>query len=574
MKEVVKKPWVESYGNVRESLEYPHYSMFELIKNTCEKYPKKIAYNYFGSKISYKKFLNQIDIASAAFLKLGVRKGDVVCIVMPNTPEAIISFYALNKIGAISNLIHPLSAENELKYYFNLVKSKYVLCIDVAFNKINHIVDETSINKVILVEASHSMPEALKMGYEAYTMIMRKKVIIDESPLTIRWKDFYNSGKKYAEEVEIKSYANDVAAIMYSGGTSGKPKGIELTNYNINAAAISLTELCECLDVGDKVLAILPIFHGFGLGVCVHTTLYFGGTSILIPQFSSKSFHNLFKKYKPNVVIGVPTLWEALLKNKKMKKINLGFLKCVISGGDSLSLSLKNKVEEFFSEHGSDVKLREGYGLTECVCGTCLNPLSKQKELSIGVPLPDTIYKIVKPGTEHELSYGKMGEIIISGPTVMKGYYNDAKETENTLKKDFYGRIWLHTGDLGVMDKEGFVYYKQRLKRMIVSSGYNVYPQQIESVINSHPDVLLSCVIGVPHEYKKEVAKAFIVLKPGVEQTEAILNSIKKICKKNLSKFSIPTYFEFRNELPKTLVGKVAYTKLENEEKKKLNFRN
>lgn len=574
MSKKTETPWTKYYDGVREHLDYPNYSVYDLIKESCEKYADLYAYNYFGKKVKYKKFIKQIDQAAAAFLNLGVKMGDIVCLVMPNTPEAIISFYALNKIGAIANMIHPLSAENEFKYYFNLTNCEYVLCIDVAFNKVNHILDETSVEKVILVEASHSMPEALKMGYTAYNIVMQKKVIIEPSYLTIPWKKFYKTGKKYKGPNEVKGNGNSVGAILYSGGTTGKSKGIELTNYSINAVAISANEACAVLRPKDKVLAILPIFHGFGLGVCVHTTLYFGGTCILVPQFNVNTFDGLLKTYKPNVVVGVPTLYEALLKNPRMAKLDLSFLKCCISGGDSLSTSLKEKIDNFLHERGANIQIRQGYGLTECICGTCLTPQNEYRDGSIGIPYPDTIYRIVEPGTEKELPYGKMGEIIISGPTVMKGYYKEEEETKNVLKTDKYGRTWLHTGDLATMDSDGFVYYKQRLKRMIITSGYCVYPGQIENVIDSHPDVLMSCVIGVPHPYKVEVAKAFVVLKPGVDQNEAIINSIKKLCATNLAKFSVPYEYEFRDSLPKTLVGKVAYKKLEEEEAKKRNNNN
>ena len=574
MSKKTETPWIKYYDGVREHLDYPNYSAYDLIRESCEKYADLYAYNYFGKRVKYKKFIKQIDQAAKAFLSLGVKMGDIVCLVMPNTPEAIISFYALNKIGAIANMIHPLSGENEFKYYFNLTNCEYVLCIDVAFNKVNHILDETNVEKVILVEASRSMPEALKMGYTAYNIVMQKKVIIEPSYLTISWKKFYKSGKKYKGPCEVKGNGNSVGAILYSGGTTGKSKGIELTNHSINAVAISANEACAVLKPKDKVLAILPIFHGFGLGVCVHTTLYFGGTCILVPQFNVNTFDGLLKTYKPNVVVGVPTLYEALLKNPRMGKLDLSFLKCCISGGDSLSTSLKEKIDNFLHERGANIQIRQGYGLTECICGTCLTPQNEYRDGSIGIPYPDTIYRIVEPGTEKELPYGKMGEIIISGPTVMKGYYKEEEETKNVLKTDKYGRTWLHTGDLAIMDSDGFVYYKQRLKRMIITSGYCVYPGQIENVIDSHPDVLMSCVIGVPHPYKVEVAKAFIVLKQGVKQNEAIINSIKKLCVTNLAKFSVPYEFEFRDSLPKTLVGKVAYKKLEEEEAKKRNNNN
>ena len=249
--------------------------------------------------------------------------------------------------------------------------------------------------------------------------------------------------------------------------------------------------------------------------------------------------------------------------------MKLNYLTCVISGGDSLSPDLKKRFDEWLAKHHSNTTIREGYGLTECCAASCFTPLNYYREGSIGVPYPDMYYKIVEDGTEREVPYGTEGEIVITGPTVMSGYIHNRKETKQTLRKHKDGRIWLHTGDQGLMDEDGFVYFKGRLKRMIITSGYCVYPNNIENVIDSHPDVKMSCVIGIPHPYKVTVAKAFIVLRDGVEPTESILLSIKELVEKNLARFSWPYEYEFRNELPKTLVGKIAYNVLIHEEEMK-----
>lgn len=562
----IKTPWYDFYEGVKAHLEYPDVSVYQLLESSALSHPEYISYNYYGNQKTYQEFLNQIDQCAKAFRQLGVKYQDKVSICMPNTPEAIISFYALNKIGAIANMIHPLSAESEIKYYLNKAKSNYVVTIDIAFNKINHIMQETKLEKCILVSAKNSMPVYLKIGYQ---LTKGRKIHLEKSEKTLKWKEFIQLGQKYKGEITEKFSGKEVAAILYSGGTTGYPKGIQLTNLNFNALAMQSYEACKCLKEKDTVLAIMPVFHGFGLGICIHTVQYFGGTSILLPQFSAQTFHKLLKKYRPNIIAGVPTLYEALLKNKKLDGFDLSFLKCVISGGDSLSVSLKKKVDTFLKEHGADIQIREGYGLTECVTGSCLTPLNYYREGSIGIPYPDTYYKIVKPNTEEEIPYNEEGEILISGPSVMKGYLEDEEETRLTLRKHKDGLVWMYTGDLGYMDEDGFVYFKQRLKRLIVSSGYCLYPQYIENVIDSHPKVLMSCVIGIPHPYKMQVAKAFIVLKNGVAPEEKIKEEIKKHCEKNLAKYSLPYEYEFRAELPKTLVGKVAYLKLEEEEKRK-----
>lgn len=566
MNKKIKTPWYSYYDGVKERLEYPDISLYELLEKTANNHLDNISYNYYGTKKTYKEFLKQIDDCAKSFKQLGIKHNDIVSICMPNTPEAIISFYALNKIGAIANMIHPLSAETEIKYFVNISKSKYIITIDIAFNKINHIFNETKLKNIILVSVGDSMPLYMRTLYQ---ITKGRKIKLENNDSIIHWKKFIDLGKNYKKPIKYNFKGSDVSAILYSGGTTGYPKGIELTNLNFNALAMQSFEACACLSEKDKVLSIMPVFHGFGLGICIHTVQYFGGTSILLPQFSAKTFDKLLKKYKPNVIAGVPTLYEALLKNKNLDGYDLSFLKCVISGGDSLSVSLKKKIDKFLHEHGADIQVREGYGLTECVTGSCLTPMKYYREGSIGIPYPDTYYKIVKPETTDEVPYGDDGEIVISGPSVMKGYLNDEKETKLTLKKHSDGLIWMHTGDLGYMDEDGFIYFKQRLKRVIISSGYCIYPQYIENIIDSHPDVLMSCVIGIDHPYKVQVAKAFIVLKNGITANDEILKSIKEHCEKNLAKYSWPFEYEFRDELPKTLVGKVAYNELIKEEQAK-----
>ena len=564
--EQVKTPWYSSYDGVRQHLEYPEYSIFEFLEEASKKRESLNAYNYFGKTATFKEFLEQIDSAARAFIAMGVKPKDIISVCMPNTPEALISFYAINKIGAVANMIHPLSAENEIKYYVNLTESKIIVTVDLALNKIIHVLPETKLEKIIQVSVADSMPVPISVGY---FVKKGRKLHFEKCDINIKWSDFIKNGKQYTGETLYKPDKDDTAAILYSGGTSGFPKGIELTNLNFNALALQSVEICKTLHEGDRILSIMPVFHGFGLGICIHTALYLGATAVIQPQFNAAEFDKLLTKYKPNIIAGVPSLFEVMLKNKRMEGVDLSFLHLVISGGDSLSESLKLKVDKFLEEHGSDAKVREGYGLTECVTGSCLIPVNKYKAGSIGIPYPDTYYKVINPDTLEEMPYGEDGEIVLSGPTVMKGYLNEPEETANTLRLHKDGKVWLHTGDLGYMDEDGFLFFKQRIKRMIISSGYNIYPQYLENIIDSVPEVLLSCVIGIDHPLKVQVAKAFIVLREGYEPTDEIRQKIRECCEKNLAKYSWPFEYEFRKELPKTLVGKVAFTQLMEEEKAK-----
>jgi len=343
-----------------------------------------------------------------------------------------------------------------------------------------------------------------------------------------------------------------------------------LTNLNFNALAMQTAAASQCFEAGDIMLSVMPVFHGFGLGVGIHTLLAHAGKCVLVPRVNVDEFPGLFKKHRPNYMAGVPTLFEGMMRNKDMQKADLSCLKGVFSGGDSLSVELKKKIDAFLKAGGASIQVREGYGTTECVTASCLTPIDYYREGSIGIPFPDTFYKIVIPNTNEEAPVGEMGEICLTGPTLMKEYINNPKETSQTLRVHDDGKIYLHTGDLGRMDADGFIYFVQRLKRMIVTSGYNVYPSQVENVIDSHEAVMFSTVIGVKDDLKMQRVKAFVVLKNGFEPTEEVKASIKAHCEKYIAKYALPKEYEFRDNLPKTLVGKVAYRELEKEEEAKL----
>ena len=570
VKNIFNKKTSKSQDDIPTHLEYPKISIYELIERTATKYPDNLAYEYFGNVATYKEFIKKIKTVSSALKKIGVAKNDRVTICMPNTPSAIITFYAVNMIGATANMIHPLSSENEILMYLKMAKSKYLLTIDLAYDKVCNIMDKIDLKKVIVSAPNDEMTKTKSALYWFFT---GRKHKIKKNKNTILFKEFYHLGNPNEKDLLNPNAYNEEAVILYSGGTTGDPKGIVLSNLNFNALAIECEVMCATAKEGDSVLSIMPIFHGFGLGICIHTILYIGMKGILIPNFNAKKFGSIIKKYKPNFIVGVPTLFEALLKNNRLKKKDLSSIRCVISGGDTLSKPLKDKVDTFLKEHGSNATVREGYGLTECVGASCLTPHNKYKEESIGIPLPDVTYKIVKIGTHDELPRNMDGEICINGPTVMMGYLDSPKETAKVLRKHEDGKVWLHTGDIGCMDEEGFVYFKQRLKRMIVSSGYNIYPSYIEKIIESHPSVQTSTVIGIDHPYKVQVAKAYIVLKEGIKPSHSIKKSIKEHCEKNLAKYTLPYEYEFRTELPKTKVGKISYLELEKEIKKKEEIR-
>ena len=559
-------PWLKYYGNTPASLEYPHKTMYEMVEAAAKRHPNHVAYVFMGKKTSYTEFMKRIQAAAQGLYKMGIRKGDKVTICMANTPQALDCFYALNRIGAIPNMIHPLSASQEIAFYLNFSKSKAILTLDQFYYKVAEILPQLeNPTEILIARVVDELPAPLSALYPL-TKSARAVKKLPKAGYTL-WYDMVKAGKNTKLPAQ-KSRYDSCGAILYSGGTTGTTKGIMLSNLNFNALALqtiaasgfTMEEISNM-----KMLSVMPVFHGFGLGIGIHTPLVAGGTCILIPQFNVKVYAKTLMKQKPNLIPGVPTLFEALLRTEDLEGADLSFLKGIFSGGDSLSPELKKKVDAFLREHNCSEQIREGYGTTECVTASCLTPKDYARQGSIGVPFPDTYYKIVEPGTTNEVGPNIEGEICISGPTVMLGYMDNPYETANTLRRHYDGRIWLHTGDLGHMDQDGFVYFRQRIKRMIITSGYNVYPSQLENIIDANDKVLISCVIGVKDPYRVQRVKAYVVPMPGVEPSEALKQEILDYCSGRIAKYAMPREIEFRKELPKTLVGKVAYRVLEEE---------
>ena len=564
----VKTPWISHLGGVPAHLEYFQGSMYDKVASISENYPDYIAYDFMGSKTRYKDFIRKVDECARALAAIGVKEGESVTICMPNAPQAVIMFYAVNKIGAIANMVHPLSGEKEIEFCLKESASVVCLTLDQFYGKFENIRNNIPLRSLILTSIKDALSPIKKKGY--YLAEGRKIKKVPANAEIVWWEKFLRDGARYHGPFHAVRKSEDPAVILYSGGTTGTMKGILLSNMNFNALSQQIIATNPMFKPGDKMLAVMPIFHGFGLGVCIHSMLASGGRCLLIPRFNPESYAKLLKKHKPNFIAGVPTLYEALLRIKSLDRVDLSCLKGVFSGGDSLSIELKKRFDAFLANHNASIPVREGYGTTECVTASCLTPSHMAKEGSIGLPFPDTFYKIVKPGTEEEVPYGEEGEICLAGPTVMMEYINNPEETANTLRRHKDGLTWVHTGDLGMMDDEGFIYFRQRIKRMIVTSGYNVYPSRIENILDAHELVHMSCVIGVPDPYKIQKVAAFVVLKPDVKVSEDEARKILlEYCSKHVAKYAMPAYIEFRDMLPKTLVGKVAYRVLEEEQAKK-----
>ena len=560
------EPWLEYYSREERRIKFTNKSIYEFMRENVGDDLSYFAFNYFENRITYDEFLKNIDKVASSLREYGVKKGDIITICMPNMPEAIYIFYACNKIGAVSDIIHPLSSSEQIKFYLNESKSSYLFLVDFNYEKVCQIIDDTIVHKVILASPSLSMPRFLSIGYRLTrgAKIMKPD---DDDEKYVTWREFIEEGLSKADNYQATVKSGDLALILHSGGTTGSPKGIMISNYSFNA--IAQQGAVNVIDVRpkDKIVTILPIFHGFGLGICVHTPLCLRVEVILMPEYDANRFYKIWKKDKPHVILGVPTLWEGMMSNKKFRNVDMSQLKYIISGGDYLRIPQEMKINRFLHQHGAKVNILKGYGMTESVAATCFTFPGTNEPGSIGIPMVGNTYKICDPETGKELPIGEEGEICVNGPTLMMGYLNNPKETKKILRRHIDGKRWLHTGDIGYISPNGVVYYTQRLKRMIVVSGFNVYPAVIEEVISKHPDVDKVCVIGIPHPYKMHVPKAIIVLKKDTDQKK-VLRDLKELCSKELSVYSIPKEFEFRDSLPKTLYGKVDYKLLEKEETK------
>ena len=561
----IAAPWTDSYGGVAPKLDYSEKTMSGAVLDTAAREKDFPALTFMGKATSYTRLAQEIEKVAKSFYALGVKPGQRVLVCLPNVPQAVFCLYALNRIGAIPTMVHPLSAVSELSFYMNEAGCEIAVTLDQFYAKFLEVKKLRTIKKLIVCRVSDELKFPLNLGQKLLTE--RKFPKLQKNGCDTSWAEFMAMGESVStnDYVAEKDYRTE-AVVLFSGGTTGTTKGIMLSDLNFNALAWQTACMASEEVHHAKMLAAMPVFHGFGLGVCIHTMMYMGGTSILVPRFNVKSYANLIRKTKPNFIAGVPTLFEAITRNRYLDGADLSCLRGVFSGGDSLTIELKKKFDAFLKEHNARVRVREGYGTTECVTACCLTPHDKEKEGSIGIPFPDTYFKICKPGTQEEVPYGEEGEICLTGPSRMLGYIGHEDENRQTLQTHPDGHVWLHTGDLGKMDSEGFVYFRQRIKRMIVTSGYNVYPSQLENIIEGHPAVQRSCVIGIKDTLKMQRVKAFIVLKDGYTPSPEIEEELRAYCKKHIAKYALPSEYEFRDSLPTTLVGKVAYTKLEAEE--------
>lgn len=550
------------YGYIEKmpkDIKYFDGGLYDIIYESSCKWPHNTALEYFDTQITYKELVKKTNKVAAALKAIGAKKGEKITVCMPNTPEAIYMFYAINEIGAVANMIHPLSSEKEIEDYLNQAESKIMLCVDVSYPKVENIIKNTKVEQLVVVSPTRSMDLIVRAIYK---LTKGRKNHIKKSQRVMTWDQFISKANKFVGNPHARVNATDDAVIMYSGGTTGKPKGIILSNLNFNAQALGAKYLVpELFKPEYSFMAFLPNFHAFGLGCCIHMPLYFGARTFLIPQFNPKKFKSYINKYKVDILVGVPTVFEYLTKIK-FKKDGLKNVKYVVSGGDMISMSSKEVINDFLKKHGSKAIIENGYGLTEASGGFIFSPRSVAEEPdTIGYPIPDNEVIIMDLKTKKPAKLGKDGEILVRGLSVMKGYLGKPKETEDAFIK-VGNKKYLRTGDIGYADERGVIHFRSRLKRMIVSNGYNIYPANIEDATLKCKDISACAVVGKEDKLRGEKVVVFVVANPDTRE-HAIRKDLNQIYKKYLAKYEIPREIRFIDALPKTKLAKVDFKALE-----------
>jgi len=537
-------------------------TVYGLIRKTLLNISGRHILSYFGKILENDEVLDRIDRFAYYLHKQGIGKGDVVAICLPNIPAAVFSVYAVNKCGAIANLIHPLTPPLGLKKILDKTNSKILIHLDSFYVKGADILKNY---KTVLCNVSDDMGMPMKPFAWLSTRKASHKSL--KNPDTIRFSDCL----KENGEVDCQGSDEDIAAYLHSGGTSGTPKTIMISNRSINACAEKTGALVgDFYGNTDAMLMALPLFHGFGLGVAMHATIYKGAKVVLMPRFSGKEAAKIIKKEGVSFIAGVPQMYNKIMDAEEFRGEHLKKLKNCYCGGDKLPKSIKDRFDKLMKEHGNNIEILEGYGLTEMLTVSHVNVPGASKPSSVGKPLEGLSHKIVDD-KGNTLKTGESGEICLAGDTMMSGYLNDEEATEKAVREDSNGVKWLFTGDCGYEDEDGFLYFRERIKRMIKVSGVNVFPQEIEYTVSEMPEIKCACALEISY-HNKPAVKLFVVLNQENTMNEELEKKISGYIGDRLMKYSVPKIIEVRDSLPLTQIGKVDYRALIEQEKEKLKY--
>lgn len=575
----IDKPWQKYYSKEAITANIPELTAYQYMVSQNEDNLSTKAIMYYGKKISYKNYIDMIDETARRLYNLGVTEGEVITVMSVANPELEVLFYALNKLGAVINLIDVRSDYKQIKKYLMEVKSSEVVVMDNFLPEFDKCMEDEDVDNIVENVITLSPYNSVLFPFN---VLAEKKSRKEDSTLYSKideikkknkymtWNDLMSVHKyRYPRYPRYKK--NMVAALVHTGGTTGVPKTVKLSNENFNAMAIQYKSLNANYNKGDTFLNGIVPFVAYGIVVTIHMPMCLGMTNIIAPILSPKEFTEFMIKYKPNHTITVPTYVEHFVHDRKADSINWKCLKNLGIGGDYFPEQSEIYVNEFLKNHGSSSIAEKGYGMTEnsSTAGVCLVGVNKTN--SLGIPLPLNTYGIFERGTDKELKYGEEGEICITGPTEMLGYLDNEEEERKVIKIHSDGKKWIHSEDVGIIDEDGFLFFKGRYKRLIPHGGFKLYPSYIEGVIMKHPDIDNCCVISIPDKVYGASPEAHVVIKKdSVSELKKLKEELIKLCQDKLPSYSQPEDFIFEEDLPLTSVGKVDYKKVEKIRIKKL----
>lgn len=552
------RPWLKFYEtNVPSTLQYPPVPLFHLLTDATKRYPENTALLFYGKRMTYRQLDEETNRFAHSLLKLGVRKGDRVAIMLPNVPQCVVAYYGALKIGAIVVMTNPLYVERELQIQLADSGAETIVALDFLYPRIEKIKNATALKYTILTSVRDGLPWLLSLLYPIKAKKEGQWIEVPKVPPVYSMSELIKQGAPSPPNIPVAP--EDLALLQYTGGTTGIPKGVMLTHRNLIANTLQCRHWMPTLRDGKEIfLAVIPFFHVYGMSACMNLAIYLGSTLALLPRFVTKDVLHAIQKNRATIFMGVQAMYVAVNNFSKVKDYDLSSVRVCISGAGPLHVEVQRNFEEL-----TGGKVVEGYGLSEAAPVTHVNPINpidgKRKEGSIGLPISDTVAKIVDIDTgEKDQPVGEIGELIVQGPQVMQGYWKKPEESAAVLRGG-----WLHTGDMARMDEDGYFSIVDRKKDMIKTRGENVYPREVEEVLYRHPKIKEAVIVGLPDRFAGELIKAYVVLK---EEETAAPEEILHFCRQELAKFKVPSQIEFRKELPKTIIGKVLRRVLQAEE--------
>lgn len=555
------KPWLKYYDQKFIDQTLPALSAFEYVCQRSKNHLNDTALEYYGRKFAYADLIVNVKKTAAALRGAGVKKGDIITVVSIMTPEIIALFYAADMMGATLNLVDPRYSVEGIREYIEEVDSHLLVCLNVVYERCRQAAKRTNVEKVIVLSPADSLPPLMAVGYKLTTPDKNKY-----ASNVIRWKQFIKGGE--GQSTAAEPYDPDHACVVvHTGGTTGSPKGVMLTDDCFNGIALQFQAYPKLFHRGQKLMNVMPPFIAYGFACGIHLPLVLGFTVIIIPNLDPAKLGSLVLKHKPEHMFGVPTHYQQLAADPKLRDKDLSFIINYAAGGDSLSRGAEQTVNDFLAAHGARYPIAKGYGMTEVSSAATVAAGLDNKPGSVGIPMVNTVVAAFEPGTDQELPIGQRGELCISGPCLMKGYYNKPEETAILLRRHPDGRVWAHTGDMGYLDEDGFVFLDSRIKRMIIRhDGFKVFPSMIENVVSRHPAVHQCSVVGCADKDHTQgrLPFVYIVLKAGITaKKKQVIRELERMCAEELPEYVQPVAYKFISSMPMTPVGKVDYRQLE-----------